>query len=255
MHAPAMIEAHGLAKSFGSVQALARLDLSVPAGTTMCLLGPNGAGKTTAVRVLCTLLRPDAGWARVAGYDVVADSAAVRQHIGMAGQYAAVDQCLTGRANLVMIGRLSRIPRKQARRRAAELLAALDLDPDDDDGIAAWTAWLAAAPPATRYAVACGPDGTGSILDIDHVRAAPASARGGVPRAGAAYVLDAPTPGLGDVRWATRDELVDRYDTDRPAEVVGDDWYDALERGEAVAIARYADGAPRDVVFCGVSGD
>jgi len=128
VHAPAMIEAHGLAKSFGSVQALARLDLSVPAGTTMCLLGPNGAGKTTAVRVLCTLLRPDAGWARVAGYDVVADSAAVRQHIGMAGQYAAVDQCLTGRANLVMIGRLSRIPRKQARRRAAELLAALDLE-------------------------------------------------------------------------------------------------------------------------------
>jgi ABC-2 type transport system ATP-binding protein len=125
---PAMIEARGLAKSFGSVRALACLDLTVPAGTTTCLLGPNGAGKTTAVRVLSTLLRPDAGWARVAGYDIVADGAAVRGRIGMAGQYAAVDECLTGRANLVMIGRLSRIARREAKLRAAGLLAALDLE-------------------------------------------------------------------------------------------------------------------------------
>ena len=123
-----MIEASGLTKSFGPVKALAGLDMRVPAGTTMCLLGPNGAGKTTAVRVLCTLLRPDAGWARVAGHDVRTEGAAVRGRIGMAGQYAAVDECLTGRANLVMIGRLSRIPRRAARRRAAELLAALDLE-------------------------------------------------------------------------------------------------------------------------------
>jgi len=123
-----MIEASGLTKSFGPVKALAGLDMRVPAGTTMCLLGPNGAGKTTAVRVLCTLLRPDAGWARVAGHDVRTEGAAVRGRIGMAGQYAAVDECLTGRANLVMIGRLSRIPRRAARRRTAELLAALDLE-------------------------------------------------------------------------------------------------------------------------------
>ena len=123
-----MIEAHGLVKSFRSAQALAGLDLMVPAGTTMCLLGPNGAGKTTAVRVLSTLLRPDAGWARVAGYDVVADGAAVRRHIGMSGQYASVDDCLTGRANLVMIGRLSHLARSEARRRAVSLLAALDLE-------------------------------------------------------------------------------------------------------------------------------
>ena len=128
MALPVMIEARGLAKSFGPVSALAGLDLSVPAGTTMCLLGPNGAGKTTAVRVFSTLLRPDAGWARVAGHDVAADGAAVRARIGMAGQYAAVDDCLTGRANLVMIGRLSRITRREARRRAAELLATLDLE-------------------------------------------------------------------------------------------------------------------------------
>jgi ABC-2 type transport system ATP-binding protein len=123
-----MIEAQGLAKSFGSAQALVDLNLTVPTGSTMCLLGPNGAGKTTAVRVLSTLLRPDAGRARVAGHDVVADGAAVRRRIGMSGQYVSVDECLTGRANLVMIGRLSRLVRREAKHRAAGLLAALDLE-------------------------------------------------------------------------------------------------------------------------------
>jgi ABC-2 type transport system ATP-binding protein len=123
-----MIEARGLVKSFGSTRALAGLDLTVPAGITMCLLGPNGAGKTTAVRVLSTLLRPDAGWASVAGHDVVAAGAAVRRRIGMSGQYVSVDECLTGRANLVMIGRLSRLVRREAKHRAAGLLAALDLE-------------------------------------------------------------------------------------------------------------------------------
>ena len=123
-----MIEARGLVKSFGSATAVAGLDLSVPAGTTMCLLGPNGAGKTTAVRMLTTLLRPDAGWARVAGHDVVAQSRVVRRHIGLSGQYASVDECLTGRANLVMIGELSRLTRRAAKRRAAELLARFELE-------------------------------------------------------------------------------------------------------------------------------
>jgi ABC-2 type transport system ATP-binding protein len=123
-----MIEAQGLAKSFGSAQALVDLNLTVPTGSTMCLLGPNGAGKTTAVRVLSTLLRPDAGRASVAGHDVVADGAAVRRRIGMSGQYVSVDECLTGRANLVMIARLSRIARPEAKRRAADLLATLDLE-------------------------------------------------------------------------------------------------------------------------------
>ena len=115
MPVPAMIHAQGLVKSFGRVRALAGLDLAVPAGTTMCLLGQNGAGKTTAVRVLTTLLRPDAGTALVAGHDVVADGAAVRRSIGLAGQHTSVDECLTGRANLIMLGRLSRLGRRQAR--------------------------------------------------------------------------------------------------------------------------------------------
>jgi ABC-2 type transport system ATP-binding protein len=123
-----MIEAQGLAKSFGPARALTGLDLCVPAGTTMCLLGPNGAGKTTAVRMLATLLRPDAGWARVAGHDVVADGAAVRRSIGLSGQYASVDECLTGRSNLIMIGELSRLRRREAKLRAAELLARFGLE-------------------------------------------------------------------------------------------------------------------------------
>jgi ABC-2 type transport system ATP-binding protein len=123
-----MIEARGLEKSFGGTAALTGLNLSVPAGTTTCLLGPNGAGKTTAVRMLATLVRPDAGWARVAGHDVVAGGAAVRRVIGLSGQYASVDECLTGWSNLVMIGELSRLPRREAKRRAARLLAQFGLD-------------------------------------------------------------------------------------------------------------------------------
>ncbi len=128
MHEPLMIEARGLAKSYGSAMALAGLDLTVPAGTTTCLLGPNGAGKTTAVRMLATLLRPDAGWARVAGHDVVTHGGSVRRHIGLSGQYASLDECLTGRANLVMMGELGRLPRRVAKRRAAELLARFELE-------------------------------------------------------------------------------------------------------------------------------
>ena len=121
------IEAEGLTKKFGATQALAGIDLSVPAGGILGLLGPNGAGKTTAVRVLATLLRPDAGRARIMGADVVAQAAEVRTHIGLTGQYAALDDYLTGRANLIMIGQLARLGRAQARLRAAELLERFDL--------------------------------------------------------------------------------------------------------------------------------
>jgi hypothetical protein len=120
---PPMIETCGLAKSFRRAAAVRGLNLQIPAGTTFCLLGPNGAGKTTVVRMLSTLVRPDAGWARVAGFDVAADGAAVRREIGLSGQYASVDEFLTGRANLVMIGELCRLRRPAARRRAADLLA------------------------------------------------------------------------------------------------------------------------------------
>jgi ABC-2 type transport system ATP-binding protein len=117
----------GLHKRFGDVHALAGADLQVPAGSVVAVLGPNGAGKTTLVRILTTLLPPDAGHARVAGLDVVRQAADVRQLIGLSGQYAAVDGYLTGRENLHMIGRLSGLRRAAARRRADELLELFDL--------------------------------------------------------------------------------------------------------------------------------
>ena len=101
------IEAEGLVKHYGKTRALNGLDLTVARGTVYGLLGPNGAGKTTAVRVLATLVRADGGQARVFGHDVSSNAAAVRRVIGLTGQYAALDEYLTGRSNLVMIGELS----------------------------------------------------------------------------------------------------------------------------------------------------
>ena len=117
----------GLAKSYGSVQALCGIDFTARTGSVLGLLGPNGAGKTTAVRILTTLLKPDKGTARVAGLDVGRDAAALRAKIGLAGQYAAVDENLTGFENLEMVGQLYHMPRAEARTRADELLDRFDL--------------------------------------------------------------------------------------------------------------------------------
>jgi oleandomycin transport system ATP-binding protein len=117
-----VIRAEGLRKRFGDTQALDGVDLGVEQGTVLGVLGPNGAGKTTAVRVLATLLRPDEGRAEICGFDVVRDAMRVRGLIGLTGQYASLDEELTGRENLVMIGRLLDLPRAEARARAAALL-------------------------------------------------------------------------------------------------------------------------------------
>jgi len=117
----------GLTKSFGEIHALRGIDLSVPQGTVLGVLGPNGAGKTTAVRILTTLMLPDAGRALVDGYDVVREAAAVRRSIGLAGQSAAIQEELTGRENLELIGRLYHLSKSYARSRAAELLEQFDL--------------------------------------------------------------------------------------------------------------------------------
>jgi oleandomycin transport system ATP-binding protein len=121
------IKAEGLVKNFGKTRALAGADLAARAGTVLGVLGPNGAGKTTAVRILTTLLQPDGGTASVGGYDVVKDAHRVRRMIGLTGQYASVDDGLTGTNNLIMIGRLLGLSRPGARARAAELLARFDL--------------------------------------------------------------------------------------------------------------------------------
>ena len=121
------IEASGLVKTFGSTRALDGIDLAVPAGTVYGLLGPNGAGKTTAVRVLATLARPTGGQARVFGHDVVRDADAVRGKVSLTGQYASVDEDLTGMENLTLLGRLLGHRKPAARDRAAQLLAAFGL--------------------------------------------------------------------------------------------------------------------------------
>ncbi|MGP3757150.1 ATP-binding cassette domain-containing protein [Streptomyces sp. IBSNAI001] len=122
------IRAEGLTKRFGSRRALAGVDLEAAPGTVLGVLGPNGAGKTTTVRVLSTLLRPDAGRAWMAGHDVLADPEGVRRSLGLSGQYAAVDEKLTGRENLYLVARLYGLGRRAARVRSGELLAGFDLE-------------------------------------------------------------------------------------------------------------------------------
>ena len=137
-----MIQLSDLTKSFGDVRALDGIDLHAPAGTILGLLGPNGAGKTTAVRILTTLLPPDGGSARVAGLDVVRDAAELRAEIGLAGQYAAVDENLTGYENLELVGQLYHLGRKPARERSRELLERFSLTDAADREFRTPLRWL-----------------------------------------------------------------------------------------------------------------
>ncbi len=134
-----MIAVRGLAKAYGPLTVLDGIDLDVPRGTLLALLGPNGAGKTTLIRILATLLRPDAGTAVVAGHDVVREPGAVRRSISLTGQHIAVDELLTGRENLLLLGRLRDLGRVQRRERAAELLEQLDLVEAADRKVATWS--------------------------------------------------------------------------------------------------------------------
>jgi oleandomycin transport system ATP-binding protein len=183
------IEADGLTKRFGTTQALAGIDLAVRPGTVLGVLGPNGAGKTTAVRILATLLRADSGSARVGGYDVVRDAEQVRRTIGLTGQYASVDEDLTGMQNLVMIGQLLDLSTADARRRARELLEWFGLAE-------------AAARPAKTYS-----GGMRRRLDL-------AASLVGRP---AVIFLDEPTTGLDPAKredmWDVIRQLVDEGST------------------------------------------
>jgi len=122
------VEALGIRKAFGDKQVLDGVDMIVPKGQIVALLGPNGAGKTTLIRILATLLRPDAGAATIAGHDLLTDAVGVRRAISLTGQYAAVDDMLTGEENLQMMARLRHLPRRAARDRADQLLTEFDLD-------------------------------------------------------------------------------------------------------------------------------
>ena len=156
------IEATGLQKSYGKLRVLDGVDLAVPRGGVVALLGPNGAGKTTAVRILATLTRADAGRARVAGFDVVADRRQVRHHISLTGQYAAVDELQTGEENLRMVGRLAGLRGPAARRRAAELLERFDLTEAGRRTVATWSGGM-----RRRLDLAAGLAGRPAVLFLD----------------------------------------------------------------------------------------
>src|ERR687894_1395152 len=126
-HSPLAIEATGLVKTFGETRAVDGVDLAVPRGSVYGVLGPNGAGKTTTIRMLATLLRPDEGEARVLGYDIVNEADAVRSAVSLTGQLASVDEDLTGRENLILLGRLLGVRHSAAKQRAEELLDAFGL--------------------------------------------------------------------------------------------------------------------------------
>ncbi|MFS0701701.1 ATP-binding cassette domain-containing protein [Cellulomonas sp. 179-A 4D5 NHS] len=156
------VDVVGLRKRYGSHEALRGIDLQVPAGTVLGLLGPNGAGKTTIVRVLATLLVPDGGYARVAGFDVAREPQEVRRRIGLTGQYAAVDDLLSGRRNLELVGRLQHLGARAARTRAGELLEQFDLTDAADRPVRGYSGGM-----KRRLDLAASLVATPSVLFVD----------------------------------------------------------------------------------------
>ena len=156
------IEAHGLAKTYGALRVLDGVDLTVPRGTVFALLGPNGAGKTTTVRILATLLRPDAGRARVAGFDIARERRHVRRSISLTGQNAAIDELQTGEENLRMMARLTGLTGRQSRRRAGEMLERFDLHGAGRRRVATYSGGM-----RRRLDLAAGLIGSPSVIFLD----------------------------------------------------------------------------------------
>jgi ABC-type Na+ transport system ATPase subunit NatA len=201
------IEADGLIKHYGKTKALDGFDLTVPTGTVYGLLGPNGAGKTTAVRVLATLLRPDGGKARVLGHDVTTEAATVRRTIGLTGQYAALDEYLTGRANLVMIGQLSRLTAKAAKARADDLLEQFDLTAAANRAVKTYSGGM-----RRRLDLAASLIGRPSVLFLDEPTT-------GLDPSARALMWDIVRPLLGGLRGQAA-ELADHDKVGPPGEVL-----------------------------------
>ena len=220
------IEASGLTKRFGDTVALDGVDLAARRGTVLGVLGPNGAGKTTAVRILATLLRPDGGFARVAGHDVVGDPSAVRRSIGLTGQYASVDETLTGRQNLVMIGRLLDLSGRAARARAAELLAWFDLTEAADRPARTYSGGM-----RRRLDLAASLVGRPAVVFLDEPTTGldPAK-RDDMWNVVRAIVADGATVLLTTQYLEEADALADRITVIDRGRVIADDTPDALKR-------------------------
>jgi oleandomycin transport system ATP-binding protein len=220
------ITAEGLTKRFGSTTALAGVSFAVPAGAIVGMLGPNGAGKTTAVRILATLLRPDGGHATVGGYDVVRDAVTVRGLIGLTGQYASVDEDLTGAENLTLIGRLLEQPRATAKARARELLDRFDLTEAGDRAAKTYSGGM-----RRRLDLAASLVGQPSVLYLDEpTTGLDPHSRNHVWRMIRALAADGVTVLLTTQYLDEADQLADRITVIDHGRVVADDRPDDLKR-------------------------
>ncbi|GAB3988885.1 daunorubicin resistance protein DrrA family ABC transporter ATP-binding protein [Actinoallomurus acanthiterrae] len=220
------IEARGLVKKYGDMVALDGVDLAVPAGKVVGVLGPNGAGKTTTVRILATLLRPDGGRAFVGGHDVIADPVRARSLIGLTGQYASVDEGLTGRENLVLLGRLLDASRRDARKRAAELLERFELTDAADRPIATFSGGM-----RRRLDLAASLVGHPKVLFLDEpTTGLDPHARNEVWDVVRGLVADGSTVLLTTQYLEEADQLADRITVFDHGRVVAEDRPDELKR-------------------------